>query len=116
MLWIAAGALALMVSLMVIVGVARSLDGSGKTNTHQFAQKMAELSKRASKHADSGASGVSGQLARTFISMAAAATDKAKDGDSGEARPTDKVKNTMTGLAVAGGIIMLIVGILAGDG
>lgn len=116
LLWIAAGALALMVSLLTIVGVARSLDGSKKESGRQFAQKMASLAERASRHADSRTGGASSQLARTFVSMAAAATDKAKAEIAGDSKPGDKMKNTLTGFAVAGGVIMLVVGILAGDG
>lgn len=119
LIWILCGLLALLVGMVVVLVVARSLDGSQADKQQALAQKLSELAQKAARDGNTGnaSSWTSGVFAQAISSLAASAQgdddQKAKTPDSDSQKQT---KALFTGLAIAGGIIMLIVGIVTGDG
>jgi uncharacterized protein YneF (UPF0154 family) len=120
MIWILGGVLALLIGMMVVLSVARSLDGSKEEDRKNFAVTMTALATKATQHgqASAGTGWVSSAVAKSLSTLATAS--KSPDDDPETARATSdsrkQIKALFTGLAVAGGIIMLIVGIIKGDG
>jgi hypothetical protein len=116
LLWVVAGALLLMVMLGVVVLIARHLDGSNQAGKQQLDAKMTELAARAAKVAKSR--DTPRWLSTALTSMGAGLGDE-KEGAPSTGPSSDEqkqMKTTMTGLAIAGGVIMLIVGIVTGNG
>ena len=116
MLWILGGVLALLMGMMVVLSVARSLDGSKEARRVKLEAKIDALTSRALQH--SGTGWLSGGVSATLAALAAASADAKRDSDA-QKPETDgrkQVKALLTGLAIAGGVIMLIVGIITGDG
>jgi hypothetical protein len=116
LLWVAAAALLLMVMLGVVVLIARHLDGSNKTGKQDLDAKLAELAARVSQVARSR--DTPRWLSTTLASLGAASDDDRKNGSKTGPSPEERkqIKNAMTGLAIAGGVIMLVIGILTGNG
>lgn len=116
LLWAAAGALLLMVMLGVVVLIARHLDGSNKTGKQDFDAKLDELAGRVSQVARSR--DTPRWLSTTLASLGAGSDDDRKNGSKAGPSPEERkqIKNAMTGLAIAGGVIMLVIGILTGNG
>lgn len=119
MIWILGGALATLAGMMVVVIVARTLDGSHDESQRQLAEKMTQLASKAKSGAQlQGAPAwLSGAVAQTLTVLADAS--KAKHGNTNEqeaaASGRKQLKSTLTGFAIAGGAIMLIIGIITGD-
>ncbi len=113
LLWLGLAGLGLMIGLSVAVIVARSLDGSGKRSQQQIADKMSELAQRAAKESQ-GQVQLPGSLSKVFASMAESASHKAAGEKDKAAR--NPMNEAITGLTVAGVIIAVVVGIIAGDG
>lgn len=120
LIWILGGALAVLVGMTVVLIVARTLDGSHDESQRQFANKLSELAGKAkdSAHLNSAPAWLSGAVSETLTALADASKDTRGDPKEKEAAVAGRkqVQATLTGLAVAGGIIMLIVGIITGDG
>lgn len=120
MIWILGGVLALLIGMMVVLSVARSLDGSKQQERENFAAKMNALAAKATQHgqASAGTGWVSGAVAKSLSTLATAS--KSTDDDPETAKSTTEsrkqIKALFTGLAIAGGLIMLVVGIIKGDG
>lgn len=118
LIWILGGALAVLVGMLVVLIVARSLDGSQAASRAEFAAKLNALATKASKTSTSNSSGwVSGIMAQSLTALAAA-SQTGKDEDTKQAA-TDgqkQIKQLITGLAIAGGVILAIVGAIMGDG
>jgi hypothetical protein len=116
LLWASAGALLLMVMLGVVVLIARHLDGSNQAGKQQLDAKMTELAARAAKVAKSR--DTPRWLSTALTSMGAGLGDE-REGKPSTGPSSDEqkqMKATMTGLAIAGGVIMVIVGIVTGNG
>ena len=123
MLWIVCGVLAVLASMIVVLIVSRSLDGSREEANRKFAATMMDLAGRASRHGEtSGGSGwsgsgwLSGAMAGTLTALASSATEGKGEAGKPETDGRKQVKALLTGLAIAGGVIMLIIGIVTGDG
>jgi hypothetical protein len=120
MIWILGGVLALLIGMMVVLSVARSLDGSKEEGRNHFAATLTALATKATQpgQASAGTGWVSSAIARSLSTLATAS--QSSDDDPETARATNdsrkQIKALFTGIAVAGGIIMLIVGIITGDG
>ncbi len=101
LLLIAGGSLALLAMLLGVVALARKLEqASGKANAPTAEEKQSD-----------------GSLAATLTTLAAhAGVQGAKAITPGKSEKPSTAKQIVTGLAIAGGIIALIMGIIAGDG
>ena len=100
LLLIAAGALALLAMLLGVVALARTLDGAtdtAKTDAPEPPPKP---------HG--------GSLSATLATLAAHAGAQSANQDKPE--KSSSAKQVITGMAIAAGVLMLIVGIIAGDG
>ncbi len=120
LVWFLGAALAALVGMMVVLIVARSLDGSEAESRRNFAEKMTGLAQKATRSSQSGSSSawLSGAVAQTLTALADASKDtrgKPEDKDAAIAG-RKQLKALMTGLAIAGGVLTLIVGIITGDG
>lgn len=111
-----AGALLLMVMLGVVVLIARHLDGSNKAGKQDFDAKLDELAGKVSQVARNR--DTPRWLATTLASLGAGSDEGRKNASQTGPSPEERkqIKNAMTGLAIAGGVIMLVVGILTGNG
>ncbi|MEQ1779802.1 MAG: hypothetical protein ABMA14_00460 [Hyphomonadaceae bacterium] len=123
MLWIVCGVLAVLASMIVVLIVSRSLDGSREEANRKFAATMMDLAGRASRHGEtSGGSGwsgsgwLSGAMAGTLTALASSATEGKGEAGKPETDGRKQIKAAITGIAVMGGILLAIVGILVGDG
>ncbi len=120
LIWVVGGALAVLAGMIVVLIVARTLDGSHDESQRQFANKLSELAGKAKDSAqlNSAPAWLSGAVSETLTALADASKDTRGDPKEKEAAVAGRkqVQATLTGLAVAGGIIMLIVGIITGDG
>ncbi len=120
MLWVLGGVLAVLAGMLVVLIVARTLDGTPDESQRQFADKMSELAGKArnSGHSNGAPAWLSGAVSETLTALADASKDTR--GDPKERQAADagrkQLQSTLTGLAIAGGVIMLIAGIIAGDG
>jgi hypothetical protein len=111
LLLIAGGALALMIGLLVVLIVARKLDGAsgGGANLSGQIEKAAATLQATGR----GISKLSpGPLGAALSALAARAGDDSKT-STGEGKTA---KQIFTGMAIVGGIIALVMGIIAGDG
>lgn len=119
LLWMVGGALAVLIIMLAVLIVARSLDGSQADNRDRFAAKMDALAAKAAKSGESsdGNGWVSGVLAQSFMTLATASRT-GKDDETKQAASDSRkqIKALFTGLAIAGGIILAIVGAVVGDG
>jgi hypothetical protein len=120
MIWILGGVLALLIGMMVVLSVARSLDGSKQQERENFAAKMNALAAKATQHgqASAGTGWVSGAVAKSLSTLATASKSTDDDPETAESTTESRkqIKALFTGLAIAGGLIMLVVGIIKGDG
>jgi hypothetical protein len=120
-----AGAASVLVCMLIVVGVARSLDGTRDKQQEQARQLFVTLANRArNAAADQAASGTRSLLTGSLTGLAAIMSDAAaKSGGPGDAADekdgspkSRKRQAAFTGFAVAAGLIMLVVGIITGDG
>lgn len=116
LLWGAASALLLMVMLGVVVLIARHLDGSHKAGKQDFDAKLDALAGKVSQVARSR--DTPRWLSTTLTSLGAGSEDDRKNASKAGPSPEERkqIKNAMTGLAIAGGVIMVVVGIVTGNG
>lgn len=111
-LWLLGGVLVALMMMLVVVMVARTLDRDKQAEKDAVARMVGMAKDAAAKHKNvMGLSAIAGPMAAL---IAASQSDEKKDGEDAE-NPKQK-KSLITGLAVAGGILMLIVGIITGDG
>jgi uncharacterized membrane protein YidH (DUF202 family) len=96
LLLIAGGLLALLAMLLGVVALARKFDG----NTDA---------------ADPTAKTSAGSLAATLATLAAQA-GATQAGNEDKTEKSSSAKQVVTGIAIIAGVLMLIVGIVAGDG
>lgn len=101
LLLVAGGSLALLAMLLGVVALARKLErASGKTDVPIAEEKESD-----------------GSLAATLATLAAhAGVQGAKAITPDKSGKPSTAKQIVTGLAIVGGIIALIMGIIAGDG
>ena len=120
MIWILGGVLAILAAMIVVLIVARTLDGSHDESQRQFADKISELAGKARDggHLNGAPAWLSGAVSETLTALADASKDTRGDPREKEAAEAGRkqLQATLTGIAIAGGVIMLIVGIIAGDG
>ncbi len=120
MIWILGGVLALLIGMMVVLSVARSLDGSKQQEREKFAAKMNALAAKATQHGQvsAGTGWVSGAVAKSLLTLATASKSTDDDPETGQSTTESRkqIKALFTGLAIAGGLIMLVVSIITGDG
>ena len=103
LLMIAGGSLALLAMLLGVVGLARKLDRASGAGAR---------SAPTAKENESNSS-----LAATLATLAAhAGVQGAKAITPDKSEKPSTAKQIVTGLAIAGGIIALVMGIIAGDG
>ena len=119
-LWIVGGVLAVLASMIVVLIVARSLDGSQAAGKQQFAAKLSELAQKATRDGQTGASPawVSKALTETLTSFANASKDTRGDPAAKDAATAGQrqIKAMLAGLAVVGVIIAMIVKAIVGHG
>ena len=74
LLWMLGGAMAVLVTMLAALIVARKLDDSQGTSRERFAAKMTELASRATQQggANSGMNWLSGGVSAALVAMAAA--------------------------------------------
>lgn len=120
-----AGAASVLVCMLIVVGVARSLDGTREKQQEQARQMFVTLANRArNAAADQASSGtrslLTGSLTGVIAMMSDAAAKSGENGDAGDEKdgsPKSRQRQAVfTGFAVAAGLIMLVVGIITGDG
>lgn len=101
LLLVAGGALALLAMLLGVVALARKLDrDSGKTDTPDLAENAR-----------------AGSLAATLATLAAhAGVQSAKAVTPEKSERPSTAKQIITGMAIFGAVIAVIMGIIAGDG
>lgn len=118
LLWILGGALVVLVIMVAVLIVARSLDGSQTDSQEKFAAKLSQLATKTSKTSTSNSSGwVSGIMAQSLEALAAASrTGKDEETRQAATDSQKQIKSFITGLVIAGGIILAIVGAIVGDG
>lgn len=120
LVWILGGALAVLVGMLVVLVIARTLDGSHDDSQRQFADKISALAGKArtSGYLQSAPTWLTGTVVSTLTSLADASKDTRGDPKATDAAEAGRkqLQAMLTGLAVAGGVIMLIVGIITGDG
>lgn len=118
LLWVLGGALVVLVIMMAVLIVARSLDGSQAERQEKFAARLSALAAKASKTSTSNSSGwVSGIMAQSLTALATASRTGKDDETKQAATDSQKqIKSLITGLVIAGGIILAIVGAIVGDG
>lgn len=88
--------------MLMVVGLARSLDGTKAQQTEAAREQVSKLIARAAS-----AGGLAGILA---------AGAPAEEGGETSSQTNKSWGRYLPGLAVAGGLLMLVVGIIAGDG
>ena len=120
-----AGAASVLACMLIVVGVARSLDGTREKQQEQARQLFINLANRArSAAADQASSGtrrlLTGSLTGVIAMMSDAAAKSGGIGDADDEKDgspkSRKRQAAFTGFAVAAGLIMLVVGIITGDG
>jgi hypothetical protein len=120
LVWILCGLLAVLVGMTVVLIVARSLDGSQAIKQDTFAAKLDELADKAAKQgkASGGSGWVSGVMAQSLATLATASRSGNDDPEIKEAASDSQkqIKSLITGLVIAGGVILAIIGALVGDG
>lgn len=113
-LWLLGGALVAMLMMLVVVMVARTLDRDKEVEKAALAKLFSTANEAASKV--KGAAGLH-VLAGPVAALIAATSTDHKGADETEADAKKKqAKTGMTVLAIIGGVVMLIVGIITGDG
>ena len=120
MLWSVCGLLAILASMIIVLIVARSLDGSQAAGKQQFAAKLSELAQKATRDGQAGASPawVSKALTETLTTFANASKDTRGDPALRDAATAGQkqIKAMLTGIAVVGVIIAMIVKAIVGNG
>jgi hypothetical protein len=110
-LWLAGGAVAVMAMMLVVVGLARRLDRDAATEKASLGKIMDIASKM------KGAGGLAAAAGPVVALLAHAHADsKSKDENKTADPKTRQIRAIITGLAIAGGILMVIVGILTDKG
>ena len=113
-LWLLGGVLVALVMMLVIVMIARALERDRQAETAAVARMIDMAKDAAAKHKNlAGLAAVTGPIAAL---IAASQSNEKKEGESADTPKQKQMKSLMTGLAVAGGLLMLIVGIITGDG
>ena len=109
-LWLVCGAVGVLAMMLVVVGLARRLDRDDQSERFT-ASKLASIASRMK-----GAGGLAAAAGPVVALLAHAHADsKPEDGDKPADPKTKQVRALLTGLAVAGGILMVVVGIITGD-
>ena len=119
LLWMLGGVMAVLVTMLAALIVARTLDDSRSETRDPFATKLAELTSRTTQHGGttSGMGWLSGGVSATLVALAAAsAADKKKADAQPETASRKQLKAVLAGLAIGGAILMAIVGSVVGDG
>lgn len=120
-----AGAASVLACMLIVVGVARSLDGTREKQQEQARQLFVTLANRArNAAADQANSGtrslLTGSLTGVIAMMSDAAAKSGGHDDAGDEKdgsPKSRQRQAaFTVFAVAAGLIMLVVGIITGDG
>lgn len=112
LLLIAAGSLALMIGCIAILLVARNLDGSSGAGSAKLSEQIEKTTATLHAVSRSASKWSPGPLGAALSALAAESGDASK-------KPTEDnktVKQIITGIAIAGGIIALVIGVIAGDG
>jgi len=112
LLLVAGGALAVMIGLLVVLIVARSLDGSSGAGAAKLSEQIEKATTTLQAAGRSASKWSPGPLGITLAALTS------QSGENNKATDDERkgIKQFITGLAVAGGLIALIVGIITGDG
>lgn len=111
LLWLAGGAVAVMAMMLVVVGLARRLDRDAAAEKASRGKIMDIASKM------KGAGGLAAAAGPVVALLAHAHADSKSEDENKTADPKRKqIRAFITGLAIAGGILMVIVGILTDKG
>lgn len=112
LLLIAAGSLALMIGCIGILLVARKLDGSSGAGSAKLSGQIQKTTATLHAVSRSASKWSPGPLGAVLSALAAESDGAGKK----PAEDNRTVKQIITGLAIAGGVIALVMGIIAGDG
>ncbi|MFT3722481.1 MAG: hypothetical protein QM773_02755 [Hyphomonadaceae bacterium] len=109
-LWLVGGAVAVMAMMLVVVGLARRLDRDATAEKASLGKIMDIASKM------KGAGGIAAAAGPAIALLAHAHTDSKSENEDKPVDPkTKQMRAFLTGLAITGGILMVIVGIITGD-
>lgn len=111
-LWLAGGAVAVLAMMLVVVGLARGLDRDGAAAEKATVSKIMDIASRMK-----GAGGIAAAAGPVVALLAHAHADSKSEDENKPVDPkTKQIRAFITGLAIAGGILMVIVGILTDKG
>lgn len=109
-LWLAGAAVTVLAMMLAVVGLARTLDRDTAAEKATVGRIMEIASKM------KGGAGLAAAAGPVVALLAHAHTDSKSEDESKPVDPrTTQMKAFLTGLAIAGGILMVIVGIITGD-
>jgi hypothetical protein len=109
-LWLAGAAVTVLAMMLAVVGLARTLDRDTAAEKATVGRIMEIASKM------KGGAGLAAAAGPVVALLAHAQADSKSEDESKPVDPrTKQMKAFLTGLAIAGGILMVIVGIITGD-